>query len=80
MRACWVSSDQVAIWITFLDDALPRTQISPADAIVDARKVPPNSGSGYEVLKTELESTSTHFNSAVLNFFPRLSDLELQRP
>ena len=42
--------------------ALPRTQISKADAIADARKVLPNSGSGYEVLKTELESNSTHFN------------------
>jgi hypothetical protein len=42
--------------------AQPRTQISQADAIADARKVLPNSGSGYEVLKTELESNSTHFN------------------
>ena len=44
--------------------ALPRTQISQADAIVDARKVLPNSGSGYEVLKTELESNSTTSTSS----------------
>ena len=47
--------------------ALPRTQISKADAIADARKVLPNSGSGYEVLKTELESNSTHFNFTSAN-------------
>jgi hypothetical protein len=47
--------------------ALPRTQISQADAIADARKVLPNNGSGYEVLKTELEPNSTHFNFTSAN-------------
>ena len=41
--------------------SLPQTQISQADAIADARKVLPNDGSGYDVLKTELEPNSTHF-------------------
>jgi hypothetical protein len=35
---CWVSSDQIAIWITFLDDALRRqsTEVKAADACAPA--------------------------------------------
>ena len=43
-------------------EAQPQKAISREDAISDARKALPNNGSGYDVLKTELEPDSTHFN------------------
>jgi len=43
-------------------EAQPQKAISRQDAIADARKALPNNGSGYDVLKTELEPNSTHFN------------------
>ena len=39
----------------------PQTMISKADAIAVARSALPDNGSGYDVLKTELEPSSAHF-------------------